>query len=534
MPQAGAVSYIAYKSSTKGSRTYKPESRAPPFTKDPEDKVPFLWGDMVYVRSIQNSICEVSAKGHILNIPESDLMDKGILRLYQIDCGQGDSAIIEFPDDRWMVIDGGPPREGDYTNTGKIAFDFMKWKIFVDYSWRREITGGPKPFAIDSLVVTHPDFDHFGGFLELPKKVLANSAFERITVDTIYHNGLGRFSGPFTKYENGRGHSQLGPVRGNALPDAYLTDMIDGFNDVRNRLAPTADRSWQLSGRYRSWLEDILPLEGHGIGEMKRLHSKLNDGFVPGHEPTNGDSVSVRILGPVEESWNGEPALRYIDTAGKSSMSDPSRTRNGLSVTLRIDYRKVRILMTGDLNFKSQAVLLKHTQPDELCSHVVKACHHGSEDVSWKFLQAMNPFVVLFSSGDNETYEHPKAKVLGWSGAFSGKVKGRTKKFLGLEEENFRSPLIYSTELARSSRLWDIYSVLDSNGKAVRKPQIKARGRSKSKAGEGPVAEKNKWLLADRLIYGLVNVRTDGERIVIAIMNEGKTAFQCQSITVKD
>ena len=56
---------------------------------------------------------------------------------------------------------------------------------------------------------------------------------------------------------------------------------------------------------------------------------------------------------------------------------------------LRIYYGQVRILFTGDLNFRSHALLLKHIPAAEFGCHVAKACHHGSEDISATFLEAM-------------------------------------------------------------------------------------------------------------------------------------------------
>src|SRR5215207_5961693 len=65
---------------------------------------------------------------------------------------------------------------------------------------------------------------------------------------------------------------------------------------------------------------------------------------------------------------------------------------------------------------------------------VAKACHHGSADFTDLFLRAVNPTAAIVSSGDNESYAHPRPDALG---AF-GKC-GRGSR-----------PLIFSTELARS------------------------------------------------------------------------------------
>ena len=538
MPQVGSLAYIKPDSYTK-----KPERHVDP-DRTPWDRVAFLWGDPVYVISSHGSEVKVSAKGHHLMIPKAKLMDTPLLHVYQIDCGQGDAALVQFPDMRWMVVDGGPPRQQGWTNTGKIAFDFLKWKIYRDYSWRTEfgfdpvlgtVSAEPKPFHIDSVVISHPDYDHYGGLHELPDKIREVDPAERITVGTVYHCGLGRFSGPATAFANGKGMSQLGPVRGGTLPEAYVTTLLDGFSDVRKYRTKSGGRDYKLSGDYASWLKDLESLEGGGVAELKRLHHGTNGGYVPGWE--QGQDLAIRILGPVQESWNGKPALRYIDTASESSMSKPSKTRNGQSIVLRLDYGDARILLTGDLNFRSQAVLLKHVPDHEFASHVVKACHHGSEDVSWKFLRATDPVAVMISSGDNESHAHPRAKVLGWSGAFARPIQsGKDKSYLDLTEANYRSPLIYSTELSRLVQLWEPRAVWEPRDDGylhrVDDPRIQPRGRKLSHPDSEEATPMGRWLLADRLIYGLINVRTDGDRVVMGVMKENGRGFQVESFRV--
>ena len=95
-------------------------------------------------------------------------------------------------------------------------------------------------------------------------------------------------------------------------------------------------------------------------------------------------------------------------------------TRNGQSVVLRLDFDEVRILMTSDLNFRSQALLLKRWPAHEFACHVGKACHHGADDISWKFHKAMSPIATLFSSSDQETHIHPVRLSWGCALVLSG------------------------------------------------------------------------------------------------------------------
>ncbi len=507
---------LAYIRPTK--KIYKPTRAAHKFRRL-EERVPFLWGDPVYVISTNSSKSTISAKGHHFSIPTKDLMPDGILCLWQIDCGQGDAGFLRFPNGKTMLIDGGP---GPFmSNSPAQAPGFLYWMRGVDQSWRDEFKFQQGPFDVDAVVCSHPDYDHYGGFLDMTRQLKR----QWFRFGTVYHDGLGRFDGKATAFSNGKGMSQLGPVRGTGSPELYLPALIDDFADVRKYAKGAGARKWKLTGSYGAWLKDLAALEGSGVAGLKRVHSGM--GTLPGFSA--GAGATVRVLGPIEEAWSGKPALRYIDDENERSMKSPSLTRNGLSVVLRIDYGDVRMMMTGDLNFRSQALLLQHVGVTEFKCHVAKACHHGSEDISTTFLRAMSPMATLFSSGDNETHAHPRAKVLGMAGTFTPTVSAGTTRFMGLEERKYVAPLIYSTELSRSVQLFEP-ATLEKDGKQVRGATLASRGAGGNK---GPEKKVRDWLLADSLIYGLINVRTDGKKVVIGVLKEGKGAgFQVESFRV--
>lgn len=517
-----AAGQLAYFAETKAS--LKPIGPAHHFKKK-KDRIALLWGDQVYVISIDQGVATVSAKGHHLSLPVDHLMEDALLSIYQIDCGQGDAALIHFPDDRWMMIDGGPPH--DWSNTGKIAADFLYWKMFVDQSWKNEFAFRLGPFHLDALVCSHPDYDHYGGFMDMTRRV--DQANPTLTYGTVFHNGMGRFSGvSATKYQNGAGFGQLGPVAGNALPDAFLTTLIDDESDIQRLSRASGRRRWKLAGNYGGWLEELAGLVGQGVKKIQRVDSSMK--HLPRFGPSQRRDYAIRVLGPIIERWRGKPALRYLDTAGVKSMAGPSLTRNGHSIVLRIDYHKVRILMTGDLNFKSQALMLDHIAPQELACHVAKACHHGSDDISSTFLGHMSPLVTMFSSGDNESYAHPRAKVLGLAGMLgTHRTKGK-HRYRGFSEPRTVAPLIYSTELSRSVELFDPAAVYDAAGVVVPKPVLEARPRTAT--GTGRRGGLGHWLLGDRMVYGLINLRTDGERIVMGVLKESVSSFQVEELTI--
>ena len=192
-----------------------------------------------------------------------------------------------------------------------------------------------------------------------------------------------------------------------------------------------------------------------------------------------------------------------------------------------MDYKNARILLTGDLNKESQKLLLNYVPKEEFKADIAKGCHHGSEDILFDFLKHMNPKATIISSGDNEKYSHPRPLILGAS-AFHGST------FKGEDETIDLPPLVYSTELARSvqfdtplrikTRSNPDDSTYDDH--EVYNTLVTMPGR------------KNPKRMADALIvnglnYGLISVRTDGNKILIANAYEGKADFETQVISLK-
>ncbi|MCM3739518.1 MBL fold metallo-hydrolase [Oceanobacillus luteolus] len=92
------------------------------------------------------------------------------MRVHFIDVGQGDSMLIETPEDKTILIDGGEPKEG---------------KRLVKYLKKHGIK------TIDLMIATHPDFDHIGGLIEVMK---------HFPVSKVLENGEIRPTNTYAKY----------------------------------------------------------------------------------------------------------------------------------------------------------------------------------------------------------------------------------------------------------------------------------------------------------------------------------------------
>jgi beta-lactamase superfamily II metal-dependent hydrolase len=463
-----------------------------------------LWGDGVEkIGPTSNGRIKVRARGreNIGWVSKDDLGGSSLLEVYFIDVGQGDGVLIKTPDFKHIMIDGGHPRKSQMT--GKSAADFVDWKFFEDY--------GLDGINLDAMIASHNDYDHYGGLADLLDAAqLPELDAKAVSVDAFYHAGI-------SWWQDSEGNRTLGNVVEND-GKSYYTQILE--NRAMARAAVDGETKPQLQGAWGDFIAKVVKARtsSNKLTPIQRI-SHLT-GHLPGFEASESDPV-VHVLGPVEFDVDGKSGLLKLGA--------DSKTTNGNSVLLRLDYGRSRILLTGDLNKASQHALLGAYAGDRIAFQcdVAKACHHGSEDVSFAFLQAMNAAATVISSGDGEGHDHPRPRIVAASGA-SG--------YMTVVKDEIITPLVYSTELARSVSVADPVSLTipDVGGGApmtvpggslekaevefkYRKPGGLQASKGKRTLGKGSIAAK--------LIYGLVNVRTDGQKILTATMNEGDGTF---------
>jgi hypothetical protein len=140
---------------------------------------------------------------------------------------------------------------------------------------------------------------------------------------------------------------------------------------------------------------------------------------------------------------------------------------------------------------------------------IAKSSHHGSNEFLDAFLASIFPIATIISSGDNELHVHPRPDTLGAIG----------------KNSRGERPLIFSTELARSARekislsdkdiqkLQDINDQISDKANAARKADLE----KKKEAILAPI-ERN------IAVYGMITVRSDGNKFLIAMKKESKGA----------
>jgi beta-lactamase superfamily II metal-dependent hydrolase len=403
---------------------------------------------------------------------KENLQTERLLEVNFVDIGQGDGCFIVTPQDRFLVIDAG---ESDN------MYRFLRWRFNLRKRPEQVID-------CDAAIISHPDMDHYKGFQQL----FDSPSFR---FDTVYHNGLVErvgddLLGPKEK------HGNLSYMTG-LVPDlAALRTILDDPSLVGRKTYPKLLKTAATSGR----VNDIRSLSARP-GETR---------FVPGYDGSDGSGLSIQVLAPIPEEVNGNPALRWFGDNGK--------TKNGHSVVLLLRYGKVRILLGGDLNIPAENYLLSSytglepedpAQAEDLVAlarevfevDVAKACHHGSADFTSLYLRAVNPLATVISSGDGEPHCHPRPDALGTFGKH-----GRGER-----------PLIFSTELARSSR----ETIKEPNRlraeiRALMEKRDLEEDDDKREALQEKIHEKLAVLERSVAVYGMINLRTDGNNVLLA------------------
>lgn len=492
------------------------------------DRTWLLWGDRVQIleQDLRTDRVKVFARGTTGWIDRDALGGEELLELYFIDVGQGDGILVVTPEGHHIMIDGGHARGRQ--QTGKSAADFVDWKFHKDYlHWGDRDDAELNTIRLDAMVASHADADHYGGLQDLVDRDTPDYEEELdsvgVTVERFYHPGL---------CPQESGSEELGRKSG-----GFFIDLLEDRASMEDALAE------EPAGpiRARGWWADFLRAlreQRTAAGDptaVERLSRETE--HLPGFAPCDDTRVTIRVLAPVTEEVAGVRALK--------DLGDEGYNKNGHSVALRLDYGERRILLTGDLNDESHAVIMDGYGDDfegEWRSCVAKACHHGSHHVDYRFLRGVAALGTVFSSGDANSYDHPRAWVLG-AAAVAGRVVEHPTK------PRLKAPLVYSTEVARSVTLDEAdqlreYAEPQSYRMPTTEPERTVSGdvtRSRwrfvfDRDGDEPADQPPLPAIraARGIIYGLVNVRTDGERVLFAVRNEGNHSWAYEVLEPED
>ena len=268
----------------------------------------------------------------------------------------------------------------------------------------------------------------------------------------IVHSGIATF-------QSGVFETRLGNLDPTGT---YLETRHSGLDDLAGL---------DLSDSFASWRTAIVD-EGTSYTAVDSTDGSLDVG-----DP----EISVDVIGPHLDVWNGQPVFRWY--------KNDSHTINGHSVVLRLNYGEVSILFSGDLNVEgAKHLLAEPALVTKMDAHVFKAPHHGSHEFHRPFLEAVRPQISVISSGDDPDHGHPRAVFVGGVGSASRST----------------DPLVFSTEIAAA--FTEVGSETDLEEEA-------SLENADFRTAEANVRARQ---LFKRRLHGMINVRTDGQKLYAA------------------
>jgi competence protein ComEC len=365
---------------------------------------------------------EVKAFGTTGWINSADIGDEPGLKVFFVDVGQGDGALIEVGNDFKMLIDGGPDDNlGKYLEKWQYKYYFTKnLKVHFDY-----------------VVISHFDKDHYAGLIDIIND-------DHYTFGTIFVNGIAKFNN-----------------KKDDFPESYNTELGQKIKVGNEEYLHTnfSDLDELEALKNNGGMLDLMQKFVFAVSNARqqgRLENFKRADFQtpPIVKTIAGKLLKLDFLGPVTES--SPIRFKYFD--------DEAHTINGHSIVLKLSYGKRSVLFGGDLNTPAEVHLLQHygtANPFEV--DIAKSCHHGASEFTTAYMAKVNPYATVISSGDNESYSHPRADAIGCAGKYTKSDR----------------PLVFSTELARSTDM---------------KP--------------------------DKIKYCMINLRCNGDDVIMAQMKE--------------
>ncbi|MEK9142722.1 MAG: MBL fold metallo-hydrolase, partial [Nitrospirota bacterium] len=272
------------------------------------------------------------------------LKDNEVLKVNFVDVQQGDGSVIESPDGKVILVDGGDTQ------------------MFARYlAGRFQGTTPDKPKEIECILVTHGDADHFAGLTKICESETNKEKRKRLFMQPkrVFHNGI--VKGPSA-------------INKKKVPDTELlgsTKKVDSqlfVVGLQDNLLKVADED--MNEPFRKWKQALSQYNTRKKVEIRRLQFGDNKAF----DFFNSGDLRIEVLGPLVTTAGGKPALKFLGKppkgprVGHESLSlkeedfkgySASHTINGHSIVFRLVYGGFSYLFSGDLNDEASRFLAR-------------------------------------------------------------------------------------------------------------------------------------------------------------------------------
>ncbi len=231
----------------------------------------------------------------------------------------------------------------------------------------------------DSIFMKMPTGETFlidGGGRPNPKKIGSDGEIIEPNIQSIGETVVSRFLWQ-------KGYSEIDFLVSTHADADHIQGLIDVAENFRIKTAFFGQM--QFDNQEFSQLYEILKKQKAQIYSLSR-GDLLNFG-----------DVKILVLHPEETTDSVEKEFAVSD--------------NNCSLVLRVTYKNIAFLLTGDIEKEAEAELLQF--PEVLSANVVKVPHHGSKTSSTEdFIKATKTEYAVISVGKDSPFEHPDEDVV--------------------------------------------------------------------------------------------------------------------------
>lgn len=293
----------------------------------------------------------------------------GDLNVHFVDVGQGDACIIEFPDDKKMLIDAGDTHK---TNKDKLL-------KYIDENIK-DAEGNTIEY-FDYAVLTHPDSDHCGGMADVLSEYPAQ-VFYRPNVYSVYN-------------DDKTDDDWKDPEK------AAISASVNGNKD-NEKNTRAYDRA------------------------LKAAYDGRPDGKEPTVHVTDATNDEISLIEPdgLDKTDPDYYTFTFYAPIGSKSYKD----NNNYSPVMILEYHNKRFMLSGDAEKDAEADFVAAASAgsgkysvfdDNFTVDVFKLGHHGSRTSSSEaFINVMTTeenrpnVIAVVSCGEDNSYGHPHKEVI--------------------------------------------------------------------------------------------------------------------------
>ena len=176
------------------------------------------------------------------------------------------------------------------------------------------------------------------------------------------------------------------------------------------------------------------------------------------------------------------------------------------------------------MNQESMALMRKKIDLENLEAEILKAPHHGSADFDFQALKAIRPVVSLISSGDESSrneHIHPRATLVSALGKVS---RGETGIVLCTELAAFFEKRDYCHERPKIAKFY-------KGNQEITRADLREFYSVVPRSREDEEALPSFYGF-ERTNFGIIHIRTDGERVLVFTHSGKKGRREAYRFTV--